>query len=76
MNISQQEFERLSFIKKNQISKKNKKNNNEIEIEYSLNRGKFNPVKNSPNYFCNKLEFRMKTYYNYLYNLSSSPPKH
>ena len=48
---------------------------NELIQEYCLKRGQFNPKKNSPNRFCNKLEFRMKRYYNTLYTLSSSPPK-
>jgi len=43
--------------------------------EYCLKRGQFNPKKTSPNRFCNKLEYRMKSYYNTLYTLSSSPPK-
>ena len=51
--------------------------NTELNLfhEYSLKRSQFNPKKNSPNIFCNKLEFRMKQYYNTLYTLSSSPPK-
>ena len=43
--------------------------------EYCLKRSQFNPKKTSPNRFCNKLEFRMMSYYNTLYTLSSSPPK-
>ena len=43
--------------------------------EYCLKRSRFNPKKTSPNRFCNKLEYRMKSYYNTLYTLSSSPPK-
>ncbi len=50
-------------------------NMNSLIQEYCLKRGQFNPKKNSPNRFCNKLEFRMKSYYNTLYTLSSSPPK-
>ena len=64
----------ITEVKKNKNSKKNKIQK-DIIFEYSLNRGKFNPIKNSPNHFRNKLQFRMKSYYNYLYNLSSSPPK-
>ena len=48
---------------------------NDLIKEYCLKRGQFNPKKPSPNRFCNKLEYRMKSYYNTLYNLSSSPPK-
>ena len=59
--------------------KKTKKNvSNDISFlveEYGLKRNVFNPKKPSPNKFCSKLEFRMKHYYNYLYTLSSSPPK-
>ena len=43
--------------------------------EYCLKRSHFNPKKTSPNRFCNKLEYRMQSYYNTLYTLSSSPPK-
>ena len=50
-------------------------NMNSLIQEYCLKRGQFNPKKNSPNRFCNKLEFRMKSYYNTLYTLSNSPPK-
>ena len=57
-------------------STKNSANNiNALIQEYCLKRGQFNPKKPSPNRFCNKLEFRMKSYYNTLYTLSSSPPK-
>ena len=57
-------------------STKNSANNiNSLIQEYCLKRGQFNPKKPSPNRFCNKLEFRMKSYYNTLYTLSSSPPK-
>ena len=55
--------------------KTNDKQLNSLIQEYCLKRGQFNPKKNSPNRFCNKLEFRMKRYYNTLYTLSSSPPK-
>ena len=52
--------------------KTNDKELNSLVQEYCLKRGQFNPKKNSPNRFCNKLEFRMKRYYN---TLASSPPK-
>ena len=65
--------------RKENLNKSNKKSNkteiNSLIQEYCLKRGQFNPKKNSPNQFCNKLEFRMKRYYNTLYTLSSSPPK-
>ena len=49
-------------------TKKSKKNLvNTLIKEYCLKRGQFNPKKPSPNLFCNKLEFRMKSYYNTLY---------
>lgn len=31
--------------------------------EYTLKQNKFNPYKNSPNFFLTKLEFRMKNYF-------------
>ena len=40
---------------------------NSIHNEYCLKRNKFNPEQPSPNVFCNRLEIRMKTYYNNLY---------
>lgn len=58
-----------------QTKKSKKKLVNTLIKEYCLKRGQFNPKKPSPNLFCNKLEFRMKSYYNTLYTLSSSPPK-
>jgi len=63
--------------KKEESQTKKTKNKivNELIKEYCLKRGQFNPKKPSPNRFCNKLEFRMKSYYNTLYTLSSSPPK-
>tara|TARA_B100001093_G_scaffold494352_1_gene537689 strand:- start:272 stop:493 length:222 start_codon:yes stop_codon:yes gene_type:complete len=50
----------------NNNNNKNKKNNNLKEIlnEYSLKRNNFNPSRSSPNKFVNKLELRMKLYYN------------
>ena len=44
--------------------------------EYCLKRNQFNPRKTSPNMFSKKLQHRMKTYYNTLYTLSSSPNKY
>ena len=68
-----------SYLEKNRDSFKTSQlkdtEMNDLVREYCLKRGQFNPKKNSPNRFCNKLEFRMKHYYNNLYNLSSSPPK-
>jgi hypothetical protein len=61
-----------------QLKKTKQQKNNELSSviqEYCLKRNQFNPTKPSPNRFCNKLEYRMKTYYNTLYTLSSSPPK-
>ena len=64
--------------RKENLKKSPKKNTNTLNSlihEYCLKRGQFNPKKPSPNRFCNKLEYRMKLYYNTLYTLSSSPPK-
>lgn len=36
--------------------------------EYCLKRNSFHPTNPSPNMFIGKLEFRMKKYYNNLYN--------
>ena len=40
---------------------------NNIHNEYCLKRNQFNPAQLSPNIFCNRLERRMKIYYNNLY---------
>ena len=42
----------------------------EIIDEYCLKRNIFNPKSPSPNMFINKLEKRMRMYYNSLYNSS------
>lgn len=42
--------------------------------EYKQKQSSFNPNKRSPNLFLNKLELRMKNYYNELYQ--SKSPKH
>jgi hypothetical protein len=47
-----------SFSKNNKLSTKK-----QIFKEYSLLRNNFNPKTNSPNIFINKLELRMKKYY-------------
>lgn len=72
----------LSYSKKqlNRFKSSNKTIKKPTEIssvmqEYCLKRSRFNPKKTSPNRFCNKLEYRMQSYYNTLYTLSSSPPK-
>ena len=72
----------LSYSKKqlNRFKSSNKTIKKPKEIssvmqEYCLKRSRFNPKKTSPNRFCNKLEYRMQSYYNTLYTLSSSPPK-
>lgn len=68
----------LSYERERQNKSKSAQKKNDIENvvqEYCLKRSQFNPKKTSPNQFCNKLEFRMMSYYNTLYTLSSSPPK-
>ncbi len=39
-----------------------------IQNEYCLKRSQFNPHHPSPNLFCNRLEIRMKAYYNTFHN--------
>lgn len=39
-----------------------------IQNEYCLKRNQFYPEQPSPNLFCNRLEIRMKAYYNNLYS--------
>lgn len=43
-------------------TRKNKKLSN-IHQEYCLKRNQFYPTQPSPNLFCNRLEIRMKAYY-------------
>jgi hypothetical protein len=54
-----------SQTKKQKKSKKtNQKKTKEIIKEYKLKMNSFYPGKSSPNIFVNKLEYRMKQYYN------------
>ena len=39
-----------------------------IQNEYCLKRNQFYPEQPSPNLFCNRLEIRMKAYYDNLYS--------
>jgi hypothetical protein len=56
---------RKPYHKSNNNNNKKKNNNlKEILNEYSLKRNNFNPSRSSPNKFVNKLELRMKLYYN------------
>ena len=48
--------------------KKKKKLLDSIQNEYCLKRNQFYPEQPSPNLFCNRLEIRMKAYYNNLYS--------
>ena len=48
----------------------------DIIQEYCLKRNRFDPKKPSPNRFVNKLQLRMKQYYNNFSQLSSSPSKY
>ena len=43
---------------------RNSKNIDDIQSEYCLKRNNFDPAGPSPNLFINKLELRMKAYYN------------
>ena len=54
---------------------KSTENLDNIIQEYCLKRNQFDPRKSSPDMFNKKLQHRMKTYYNTLYTLSSSPNK-
>jgi len=52
-------------------NKKHKKKTNlldSIQNEYCLKRNQFYPEQPSPNLFCNRLEIRLKVYYNNLYS--------
>ena len=52
----------------NAVKKNSKQLNFDKIIEFYQKENIFNPNKGSPNKFINKLEYRMKQYYNVLYN--------
>jgi hypothetical protein len=52
----------------NKKRKKKTKLLDSIQNEYCLKRNQFYPEQPSPNLFCNRLEIRMKAYYNNLYS--------
>ncbi len=55
-------------IRCNKNRKKKTKLLDSIQNEYCLKRNQFYPEQPSPNLFCNRLEIRMKAYYNNLYS--------
>lgn len=55
-------------IRRNKNRKKKTKLLDSIQNEYCLKRNQFYPEQPSPNLFCNRLEMRMKAYYNNLYS--------
>ena len=55
-------------IRRNKKRKKKTKLLDSIQNEYCLKRNQFYPEQPSPNLFCNRLEMRMKAYYNNLYS--------
>ena len=55
-------------IRRNKNRKKKTKLLDSIQNEYCLKRNQFYPEQPSPNLFCNRLEMRMKAYYDNLYS--------
>jgi hypothetical protein len=55
-------------IRRNKKHKNKTKILDSIQNEYCLKRNQFYPEQPSPNLFCNRLELRMKAYYNNLYS--------
>jgi hypothetical protein len=55
-------------VRRNKKRKKKTKLLDSIQNEYCLKRNQFYPEQPSPNLFCNRLEIRMKAYYNNLYS--------
>ena len=55
-------------LRRNKKRKKKTKLLDSIQNEYCLKRNQFYPEQPSPNLFCNRLEIRMKAYYNNLYS--------
>jgi len=60
-------MEVVGYKKSKEKYKTKKKIIKKIINEYKIKMNSFNPKGNSPNFFVNKLEYRMKQYYN-LYN--------
>jgi len=58
----------LNDVRRNKKRKKKTKLLDSIQNEYCLKRNQFYPEQPSPNLFCNRLEIRMKAYYNNLYS--------
>ena len=58
----------LKDVRRNKKRKKKTKLLDSIQNEYCLKRNQFYPEQPSPNLFCNRLEIRMKAYYNNLYS--------
>jgi len=56
------------MLRETQHPTKGKRKMNSIIEEYISKQNLFNPHKPSPNKFINKLEYRMKSYYNDMYN--------
>jgi len=55
-------------VRRNKKRKKKTKLLDSIQNEYCLKRNQFYPEQPSPNLLCNRLEIRMKAYYNNLYS--------
>jgi len=69
-------MESISIPRRRNVANTKTEQLDNIIQEYCLKRNQFNPRKTSPNMFSKKLQHRMKTYYNTLYTLSSSPNKY
>ncbi len=68
MEQSQKRTVLSNDIRRNKNHKKKSKLLDSIQNEYCLKRNQFYPEQPSPNLFCNRLEIRMKAYYNNLYS--------
>ena len=68
MEQSQKHAVLSNDIRRNKNRKKKSKLLDSIQNEYCLKRNQFYPEQPSPNLFCNRLEIRMKAYYNNLYS--------
>jgi len=63
-----EQCQKRTVLSNNICRKKKKKLLDSIQNEYCLKRNQFYPEQPSPNLFCNRLEIRMKAYYNNLYS--------
>lgn len=63
-----EQYQKRTILSDDIRRKKKTKLLDSIQNEYCLKRNQFYPEQPSPNLFCNRLELRMKAYYDNLYS--------